>query len=187
MNRTPWRSWRQASCLPDEGGILPPGWKPGLTGSQGWLPPPVRFMASMRVHSLEVEAPHEPPVERSVHAAGTFAWLGCLECSSRIRWIGPGSSLKVALQNLRHSRPSRRRPPEGGVPVHGHKARNECSGNSQPRPLPLGGGEGARRAGEGCSNALFQQRFMESFNLQRMDAHRGHEPSHGAPVSDPAR
>ena len=29
-----------------EGGILPPGWEAGLTGSQGWLPP--RFTAPMR-------------------------------------------------------------------------------------------------------------------------------------------
>ena len=37
----------EAGILPaSEGGILPPGWKPGLTGSQGWLPPRVRFMAS---------------------------------------------------------------------------------------------------------------------------------------------
>ena len=30
----------EAGIMPaGEGGILPPGWKPGLTGSQGWLPP----------------------------------------------------------------------------------------------------------------------------------------------------
>ena len=93
--------------------------------------------ASSRTHG-EVLGPLslEPPVERSVHADGTFAPLGRLECSSRIRWVGPDSSLKAALQNLRHSRPSRRLPPEGGVPVHGDKARNECSGISHPVPLP---------------------------------------------------
>ena len=33
----------EAGIMPaSEGGILPPGWKPGLTGSQGWLPP--RFL-----------------------------------------------------------------------------------------------------------------------------------------------
>ena len=96
----------------------------------------------------ETNAPHhEPAVERSVHAAGAFTPLGRLECPSRIRWIGPGSSLKAALQNLRHSRPSRRLPPEGGVPVHGDKAGIECSGNSHP--VPIRWGEGVRRTGEG--------------------------------------
>ena len=39
----------EAGILPaSEGGILPPGWKPGLTGSQGWLPPQARFMEGRR-------------------------------------------------------------------------------------------------------------------------------------------
>ena len=80
------------------------------------------FMAGEQVRK-EQGAFHEPAVERSVHAAGTFASLGRLGCSSRIRWVGPSSSLKAALQNLCNSRPSRRRPPEGGVPpaVHGEE------------------------------------------------------------------
>ena len=40
-----------------EGGILPPGWEAGLTGSQGWLPP--RFMAGVQVR-MEQGAAHEP-------------------------------------------------------------------------------------------------------------------------------
>ena len=36
----------EAGILPaSEGGILPPDWKPGLTGSQGWLPPRARLIS----------------------------------------------------------------------------------------------------------------------------------------------
>ena len=116
------------------------------------------FMAGEQVRKEQV-AFHEPAVERSVHAAGTFAPQGRWECSSRIRWVGPGSSLKAALQNLRHSRPSRRRPPEGGVPLHGDKARNECSGNS----LPIGWGRGEGRSSQ------FERKFESVVVIDRND------------------
>ena len=95
--------------------------------------------------------PHEPLVERSVHAAGTFAPLGRLECPSRIRWVGPDSSQKAALQNLRNSRPSRRLPPEGGVQFMGTRREKSVRGVLTPSLSPgRTGGEGTRRAGEGC-------------------------------------
>ena len=85
----------EAGILPaSEGGILPPGWKPGLTGSLGWLPPRVRFMVRGRTS-----------IPRSVSALPLLA----PRCGREAGAVSFGSS--VRCPGL-----SRPRPPEGGTP-----------------------------------------------------------------------